>query len=86
MINMDQNMMDARMRVRDNFRSGLNPAMQRVMTPTMQYGPAPMDRALAFQAPNNAITATQQAVTNRAFGDNMSRQMSVDPNITSRLF
>lgn len=86
MMNMNQNMMDARMRVRDNFRSGLNPSMQRVMTPTMQYGPAPMDRALEVQAPNNAITAAQQAVTNRAFGDNMSRQMSVDPNITSRLF
>lgn len=86
MINMDQNMMDARMRVRDNFRSDLNPGMQRVMTPTMQYGPAPMDRALEVQAPNNAITAAQQAVAGRAFGDNMFRQMSVDPSITSRIF
>lgn len=90
MINMDmnQNIRDARMRVRDNFRSGLNPAMQRVMerNPFMQYGPAPMDRALEVQAPNNAITMAQQSAAGRAFGDNMSRQMSVDPNITSRIF
>ena len=86
MMNMNQTMMDARMRIRDNFRRDLNPAMQRVMTPTMQYGPAPMDRALEVQAPNNAITMAQQSVAGRAFGDNMSREMSVDPNITSRIF
>jgi len=86
MMNMNQTMMDARMRVRDNFRGDLNPAMQQVMTPTMQYGPAPMDRALEVQAPNNAITMAQQSAAGRAFGDNMSRQMSVDPNITSRIF
>lgn len=86
MMNMNQTMMDARMRIRDNFRRDLNPAMQRVMTPTMQYGPAPMDRALEVQAPNNAITMVQQSAAGRAFGDNMSRQMSVDPNITSRIF
>jgi hypothetical protein len=86
MMDMNQNIMDARMRVRDNFESGLNPAMRRVMNPAMQYGPAPMDRALEDQAPNNAITTAQQAVAGRAFGNNMARQMSVDPNITSRIF
>jgi len=57
-----------------------------------QFNPAtgrfsgPMDRAMETQAPNNAVTMAQQAVADRAFGNNMSRQMSVDPNITNRIF
>lgn len=84
MMDMNRNMM-GRLPVAQNTRSmAMQKAME--MNPFAQYGAGPMDRALEAQVPNNAITAAQQAVTNRAFGDNMSRQMSVDPNITSRLF
>ena len=83
MINMNNTM--GRLPIMQNTRDlAVQEAMR--MNPFAQYGPSPINRALETQVTNNAITAAQQAVTNRAFGDNMSRQMSVDPNITSRLF
>ncbi len=95
---MNNNIPDARTRLRrlgknvpDQYTFGgnsPNPAMQRVMemNPFMQYGSAPMDRSLGVQGPNNAVTIAQQAVAGRAFGDNRSRQMAVDPNINNRFF
>ena len=83
MINMNKTM--GRLPVMQNTR---DIATQEVMgmNPFAQYGSSPMDRALEAQVSNNAITAAQQAVAGRAFGDNMSRQMSVDPSIPSRIF
>ena len=83
MINMNKTM--GRLPVMQNTR---DIATQEVMgmNPFAQYGSSPMDRALETQIPNNAITLAQQSAASKAFGDNMSRQMSVDENITSRLF
>ncbi len=55
MMNMNQTMMDARMRVRDNFTSGLNPAMQQVMAPTMQYGPVSQNTEMQATAGINPM-------------------------------
>jgi len=91
MMNMNQTMMDARMRVRDNFTSGLNPAMQQVMTPTMQYGPvsqntemqatAGINPMIDFTAKNFSPTTTQ--VAQGVYGTDEQKKMSLMQGGTS---
>jgi hypothetical protein len=94
---MNNNIPDARTRflrlgqnVQDQYIFGGNNPGSMGRSPQFKaYGgflSGPMDRAMETQAPNNAVTMAQQSAAGRAFGDNMSRQMSVDPNITSRIF
>lgn len=85
MMNMNQNIMDARMRVRDNFTNNLNPAMQQAMemNPFMQYGPqSEVNPMVDSTAKNFSPSAT--AAGAGIYGTNLDKQLSLmNPGINT---